>query len=446
MNKGFKVLSSVLAMSMVLASGVFAEEAKVWDAESLKVIKGYLDDNRAVVTKKVEVSSVYEELVNDAFKKDLGKYDEALKSLKNDVEVVEKLGTARCEAQFELDSANNELLAGRRLLDLAKGIGSVALDKVGGKDVNMKNLVGVELEDLTLPNLFGKNLLKADLDKLTKLKKANMDLVKSYNDATEELVKANADLATEAFYKKDNKNTEAFAKLFNKYVAKKAAENIAAGDNFVNDNLTKLKAAVETALQEAKKAWKDGKSDQYANLGLGLNGDSNGDKLTANVKALNDLYATVSKKGYTDAVLKLTDYYKDEQQATLTQGKIDLAAKIAAGKIHLIERFAKEHGFTLRACTLADYTAKVSDKAAKAEDKNKAKKDDVPNTASYFTIYVPTCELSAPAVKYYGAAQVYEKVLRRPLVCKKVKEEIVKVPMFTFDELTAYDVACCCCK
>lgn len=63
MNKGFKVLSSILAMSMVLASGVFAEnEPKFsdWEEGTLGVLKGYLTDGRMDVTKKVEVSSVYE--------------------------------------------------------------------------------------------------------------------------------------------------------------------------------------------------------------------------------------------------------------------------------------------------------------------------------------------------------------------------------------------------
>ena len=187
-------------------------------------------------------------------------------------------------------------------------------------------------------------------------------------------------------------------------------------------------------------------SDQFSSLSLKLNGDTNSEKFKDNVKALRALNEKLSNPNYAQAVKMLIDHYKTEYLANKYQGELTRKAQVAAGKIHMLETFAKEHNFTLRACSLADYTAKVSDKAAKAEDKNNAKKDDVPNTASYFMIYVPTCQLSAPAVKYYGAAQVYDKVLRRPLVCKNVKEEIVKVPMFTFDQITAYDVACCCCK
>lgn len=459
MNKGFKVLSSVLAMSMVLASGVFAVDTPDWDKGALDVLKEYLGDGRMDVTKKVEVSSVYERLVTDTFLTDLGKYDEAFDALNKDVHVVQLLGNARCKAQFELDFANNELMAGRKLLELAQGIDKVDLDKAAnGVDVKkMKELVDGELKDLDLPNLFSRNLLKADLDKLAKLKKENMDLANSYAD--DNAIKAlQADSATVKGNNFDNdakdgtKFKESFVKLYNKYVATKTDEEIKVNTEYAakqEEMIKSLKTAVEKKLKEAREAWKENSSDRFGNLGLLLPGATNAKKLEDNVKALKALSKKVGNavdSNYAKVVIKLKGDYPDEATATITQGKLTEKAQVAAGKIHMIETFAKKHGFTLRACTLADYTAKASDKAASAEDKKNAKKDDVPNTASYFMIYVPTCQLSAPAVKYYGAAQVYDKVLRRPLVCKNVKEEIVKVPMFTFDQITAYDVACCCCK
>lgn len=474
MNKGFKVLSSVLAMSMVLASGVFAVDTPDWDKEDLDVLKEYLGDGRMDVTKKVEVSSVYEKLVTDTFLTDLGKYDEAFDALKKDVRVVQRLGDARCKAQFELDSANNELMAGRKLLDLAKGIDKVDLDKDDANQVKPLKEVNKdgELVTLNLDNLFGRDLLKADLDKLAKLKKENMDLQSGYDkveaakkeakdyetNKNQTIVDLNKSIVAPNPADGDKKVlTEDFVKLYNT-VFTGDKEQIKAGDKYDNEDAAKkvvekyynkVLANKKAAAEEVGKKWREDKSDRFENLALGLLGTSTGKKLEANVKALKALskkVGNVADSVYAKVVNKLKGDYADEATATLTQGKLTEKAQVAAGKIHIIETFAKKHGFTLRACTLADYTAKASDKAASAEDKKNAKKDDVPNTASYFMIYVPTCQLSAPAVKYYGAAQVYDKVLRRPLVCENVKEEIVKVPMFTFDQITAYDVACCCCK
>lgn len=466
MNKGFKVLSSVLAMSMVLASGVFAEDdakSQDWNDQTLGVLKEYLGDGRMDVTKKVEVSSVYEGLVTKEFKKDLGLYDDAFKALEKDVDMVRKLGNARCEAQFELDSANNELMAGRMLLNLAKGIKKVkrpvaAEDGFVLKRLNKDGL----LEDVPvgeLTNLFGRDLFKADAEKLEALVKANKELQDGFdkvenlsNDLTAWGAQKLNDLKATLLPGNDDqhkKYPQSFVDLYNANfeVQIKVGEDVekAVAEKKVEEYFNKVKGEKEQALKEAKDTF----AKDEGKLGFGISdGKSRKGKLDDNLKALKTLNDNIGNHGakYDSAVSKVATDYKDEYTATLTQGKLDGKAKLAAGKIHIIETFAKKHGFTLRACTLADYTAKASDKAASAEDKKNAKKDDVPNTDAYFMIYVPTCQLSAPAVKYYGAAQVYDKVLRRPLVCKNVKEEIVKVPMFTFDQITAYDVACCCCK
>lgn len=464
MNKGFKVLSSVLAMSMVLASGVFAEndaKSQDWNDQTLGVLKEYLGDGRMDVTKKVEVSSVYEGLVTKEFKKDLGLYDDAFKALEKDVDMVRKLGNARCEAQFELDSANNELMAGRMLLNLAKGIKQVKRPDAANEGFVLKRLnKNGLLEDVPageLSNLFGRDLFKADAEKLEALVKANKELQDGY-DKVEKLNdelkawnnnKFDALKATLIPSNQKKKYPQSFVDLYNAKFKEKIngtdEVDTAVAEGKVKEYFDKVKGEKEEALKKA--------SDTFAGdegkLGFGISdGKSKGSKFEDNVKALKALNDNIGNPGakYDSAVSKVATDYKDEYTATLTQGKLDGKAKLAAGKIHIIETFAKKHGFTLRACTLADYTAKASDKAASAEDKKNAKKDDVPNTDAYFMIYVPTCQLSAPAVKYYGAAQVYDKVLRRPLVCKNVKEEIVKVPMFTFDQITAYDVACCCCK
>ena len=464
MNKGFKVLSSVLAMSMVLASGVFAEndaKSQDWNDQTLGVLKEYLGDGRMDVTKKVEVSSVYEGLVTKEFKKDLGLYDDAFKALEKDVDMVRKLGNARCEAQFELDSANNELMAGRMLLNLAKGIKQVKRPDAANEGFVLKRLnKNGLLEDVPageLSNLFGRDLFKADAEKLEALVKANKELQDGY-DKVEKLNdelkawnnnKFDALKATLISSNQKKKYPQSFVDLYNAKFKEKIngtdEVDTAVAEGKVKEYFDKVKGEKEEALKKA--------SDTFAGdegkLGFGISdGKSKGSKFEDNVKALKALNDNIGNPGakYDSAVSKVATDYKDEYTATLTQGKLDGKAKLAAGKIHIIETFAKKHGFTLRACTLADYTAKASDKAASAEDKKNAKKDDVPNTDAYFMIYVPTCQLSAPAVKYYGAAQVYDKVLRRPLVCKNVKEEIVKVPMFTFDQITAYDVACCCCK
>ena len=460
MNKGFKVLSSVLAMSMVLASGVFAEndaKSQDWNDQTLGVLKEYLGDGRMDVTKKVEVSSVYEGLVTKEFKKDLGLYDDAFKALEKDVDMVRKLGDARCEAQFELDSANNELMAGRMLLNLAKGIKKVKRPDAANEGFVLKRLnQNGLLEDVPnneLTNLFGRALFKADAEKLEALVKANKELQDGYDkvEVLSNLLAGIDDKYKEAAVKTtpDNKFKSEFINEYNELMSPKENEKLNDQSQFDGDKLKKFVEKLKKVTTEKLAQAKDTFAGDEGKLGFGiLDGKSKKSKFEDNVKALkalNDNIGNPSAK-YDSAVSKVATDYKDEYTATLTQGKLDGKAKLAAGKIHIIETFAKKHGFTLRACTLADYTAKASDKAASAEDKKNAKKDDVPNTDAYFMIYVPTCQLSAPAVKYYGAAQVYDKVLRRPLVCKKVKEEIVKVPMFTFDELTAYDVACCCCK
>ncbi len=460
MNKGFKVLSSVLAMSMVLASGVFAEndaKSQDWNDQTLGVLKEYLGDGRMDVTKKVEVSSVYEGLVTKEFKKDLGLYDDAFKALEKDVDMVRKLGDARCEAQFELDSANNELMAGRMLLNLAKGIKKVKRPDAANEGFVLKRLnQNGLLEDVPnneLTNLFGRALFKADAEKLEALVKANKELQDGYDkvEVLSNLLAGIDDKYKEAAVKTtpDNKFKSEFINEYNELMSPKENEKLNDQSQFDGDKLKKFVEKLKKVTTEKLAQAKDTFAGDEGKLGFGiLDGKSKKSKFEDNVKALKALNDNIGNPGakYDSAVSKVATDYKDEYTATLTQGKLDGKAKLAAGKIHIIETFAKKHGFTLRACTLADYTAKASDKAASAEDKKNAKKDDVPNTDAYFMIYVPTCQLSAPAVKYYGAAQVYDKVLRRPLVCKNVKEEIVKVPMFTFDQITAYDVACCCCK
>ncbi len=445
MNKGFKVLSSVLAMSMVLASGVFALD---WSTAEQEILKDRLSSGNPTDVETVKVSSVYEKLVNAKFKKDLEEYAEANKNLAEDVKWVTALGTARCKAQFDLDSANNQIVAARKFVELAKGVTSV---KAPDNGTDLKTLTKDEKVGKTnYAELFGKPLLKEDAEKLAALKKANLDLAGS-------LDKAIKDAKEKA--KKDAEGAKDFEAKID------AAAEAAGGKN----DPDKRKAAKEKLLKEAEDAvteeivattWLGLNSEKpFESFGLDLGNKSNKALLKANTEALNELNkkvlgekSTYNESVYASVVTKLSQNYGSdgsksaEQVASTTNGNLFGEAQKAAGKIHLIERFAKEHGITLRECNLADFTAKASAKAAKAEDKNKAKKDDVPNTASYFTIYVPTCEFAAPAVKYYGAAQVYEKALRRPLVCKNVKKEIVKVPMFTFDELTAYDVACCCCK
>ena len=445
MNKGFKVLSSVLAMSMVLASGVFALD---WSTDEQKFLKDSLTSENPTDVETIKVSSVYESLVNPKFKEDLEKYAKANKNLETDVKWVAALGSARCEAQFDLDSANNQIVAARKFIELAKGIESVKLPN--GKQLQkFKN--ASEVENTTYTDLFEKPLLKEDAKNLAALMKANLDLANDLADAIE----AAKDKAKETA-KKDPKFEE------NAKAAYKAAHNQQEADNDTKVNEGKelvLKKAADDAVKPATKAWLEDSKSPFGGFGLKLGSKTNEAQLKANIEALDKLKekvlgdkATYNDSVYKSVVDKLSAKYgpqtnkSAEQNASNTNGELIAEAKKAAGKIHLIETFAKEHGFTLRECNLADFTAKASAKAAKAEDKKNAKKDDVPNTATYFMIYVPTCQVSAPSVKYYGAAQVYEKALRRPLVCKNVKKEIVKVPMFTFDELTAYDVACCCCK
>ena len=376
MNKGLKVLSAVLTMSMVLASGVFAVDAE-WDKDQLDLLKDY-GFAMPTETKEVKKDVLYKELVDDDFKASLKEYDKALNAVKNDAKTIQALGDARCHAQFDLDSANNEILATRKFMELAdKGF------KKYDANLTYKAANGDKsaLEAATAA-VGGKTLFKVDADKLDKL---------------------------------------------------------------VKDNAKLVKAAPTTNANKEFEKWLDTAADvNFKDLGIKLSGsESNGDKLEANVKAIKELSEKVTKDAYAKVIEKVSKY-SDRSSADGVVSKLTTKAKLAAAKINLINDLAEKYKVTLRACSLADYTAKVPSKAAAKKDA--AKKDDVPNTASYFTIYVPTCEFAAPAVKYYGAAQVYEKALRRPLVCKKVETKTVEVPRFTFDELTAYDVACCCCK
>lgn len=449
MNKGFKVLSSVLAMSMVLASGVFALD---WSTAEQEILKDRLSSGNPTDVETVKVSSVYEKLVNAKFKKDLEKYAEANKNLAEDVKLVTALGTARCEAQFDLDSANNQIVAARKFVELAKGVTSV---KAPDNGTELKTLTKDEkVGKINYAELFGKPLLKEDAEKLAALKKANLDLAGSLDKAIND--------AKDAAKKQAEGDKEFEKKVVEAYKAAHNQEDPTGKPDKMKLAKEEFLAPVLAAVTEdiVAPTWLDSDSEKpFESFGLNLGTKKNKALLKANTEALNELNkkvlgekSTYNESVYAGVVTKLSQNYGSdgsksaEQVASTTNGKLFGEAQKAAGKIHLIERFAKEHGITLCECNLADFTAKASAKAAKAENKNKAKKDDVPNTASYFTIYVPTCEFAAPAVKYYGAAQVYEKALRRPLVCKNVKKEIVKVPMFTFDELTAYDVACCCCK
>ncbi|PNH18435.1 hypothetical protein B7R76_06235 [Mageeibacillus indolicus] len=374
MNKGLKVLSAVLTMSMVLASGVFAVDAE-WDKDQLDLLKDY-GFAMPTETKEVKKDVLYKELVDDDFKASLKEYDKALSAVTTDAKTIQALGDARCHAQFDLDSANNEILATRKFMELAgKGFKKYA-DVLTYKAAKGDKTA---LEAATAA-VNGKTLFKVDADKLDKLVKDNEKLTKN-------------------------------------------APNEA--DKF--------------------KEWLNSTADvNFKDLGIKLSGSqTNGEKLADNVKAIKELSEKVTKEAYGKVIGKVSQY-SDRSSADGVVSKLTTKAKLAAAKINLINDLAEKYKVTLRACSLADYTAKVPSKAAAKKDA--AKKDDVPNTASYFTIYVPTCEFAAPAVKYYGAAQVYEKALRRPLVCKKVGTKTVEVPRFTFDELTAYDVACCCCK
>ncbi|PNH18950.1 hypothetical protein B7R76_05255 [Mageeibacillus indolicus] len=374
MNKGLKVLSAVLTMSMVLASGVFAVEGE-WKKDELNLLKDY-GFALPTETKEVKKDVLYKELVDDNFKASLKEYDKALAAVTTDAKTIQALGDARCTAQFELDSANNQILATRKFMELA-GKGFKKYDAVLTYKAAKENKSG--LDDATVA-VNGLTLFNVDAKKLDKLVKDNEKLTKN-------------------------------------------APNEA--DKF--------------------KEWLNSTADvNFKDLGIKLPGSqSNGEKLADNVKAIKDLSEKVTKEAYGKVIGKVSQY-EDRSSADGVVSKLTTKAKLAAAKINLINDLAEKYKVTLRACSLADYTAKVPGKAAAKKDA--AKKDDVPNTASYFTIYVPTCEFAAPAVKYYGAAQVYEKALRRPLVCKKVETKTVEVPRFTFDELTAYDVACCCCK
>ena len=383
MNKGLKVLSAVLTMSMVLASGVFAVDAE-WDKDQLKLLKDY-GFAMPTETKEVKKDVLYKELVDDDFKASLKEYDKALEAVGKDAKTIQALGDARCHAQFDLDSANNEILATRKFMELAdKGFKEYAAD---AQDLEYKTLNDTKdgfAAQTAKVEVKNRKLFKVDADKLEKLIKDN----------------------------------------------KKLTDTIPAAD----------------AGDKAKfKTWLDTTANvNFKDLGIELPGSqSTGDKLEANVKAIKALSEKLQKAAY-GKVIERVSKYSDRSSADGVVSKLTTKAKLAAAKINLINDLAEKYKVTLRACSLADYTAKVPGKAAAKKDA--AKKDDVPNTASYFTIYVPTCEFAAPAVKYYGAAQVYEKALRRPLVCKKVETKTVEVPRFTFDELTAYDVACCCCK
>lgn len=455
MNKGFKVLSSVLAMSMVLASGVFAEDepSYVFSLDAQKALGLTLPTE----TKEVKKEVVYKELFDDAFKKSLDDFEEAIKKLNKDVDVIAALGDARCQAQFALDSANNQILATNKLIELAEGIDTVGITK---EEQQKLIKIGDNGEVTALNGVYNKNLFKAllfkaDAEKSASLKKANLELAESYANAIKNPEPTKEELAAA----KDKAD-----KVVDQNELKRGYKLATGSDADYNNDDNHNKPAKEAltkdyaspvALARVKKAWLEATDTLYAQLLPGYNTEkSNKEKLAANIKALNDLKDKVTKDGYNKAVTVLKDNYAHndktnetaQQVADRTVSKLRVTASKAAAKINLVNELAKRYKVTLRACSLADYTGKVSGKAETAEDKKNAKKDDVPNTASYFMVYVPTCQVSAPSVKYYGAAQVYDKVLRRPLVCKKVKEEIVKVPMFTFDELTAYDVACCCCK
>ena len=374
MNKGLKVLSAVLTMSMVLASGVFAVDAE-WDKDELELLKGY-GFALPTETKEVKKDVLYKELVDDNFKASLKEYDKALKTLTSDAKTIQALGDARCQAQFDLDSANNEILASRKLMELAKGIGHIDEDyTVQTAWYNKeKKEYQVDGTDMTINNDY--EFFAQDLAELKKLIKVNKEL--SSMSATD--------------------------------LAKKPLSFFVESDKDYGQLLMDNKKAID-------KLFKKTEAPAY-------------DALLNKVK---------TRFGANEKLHKTAEQVTDQTVSELTT-----QAKVAAAKINLINDLAEKYKVTLRACSLADYTAKVPSKAAAKKDA--AKKDDVPNTASYFTIYVPTCEFAAPAVKYYGAAQVYEKALRRPLVCKKVETKTVEVPRFTFDELTAYDVACCCCQ
>ncbi|ADC91629.1 hypothetical protein HMPREF0868_0002 [Mageeibacillus indolicus UPII9-5] len=371
MNKGFKVLSSVLAMSMVLASGVFALD---WNKGELDILE-HAGFKTLTGTKEVNENVLYMDLLEKGFKESLKKFDDALNAVVKDANIIAKLGNERCKAQFELDSANNQILATDKFIELAKGIETINVSYKRLSEVD--NTVG----DVSQGD---RKVFAKDAKKLKEL----LELNKKYFDDLAEAKKSNTF------------NIDA-------YLAHKKSDTL-------------LGAVFE---------------GEKTNLQL----------FEGNDKEISDLLSYTAHKNYTE-VVKRIEPYATREGADRAYSDLDLEAKKATTKINLINNLAKQYKVTLRACSLADYTAKASGKAAKAEDKNNAKKDDVPNTASYFPIYVPSCQVSAPAVKYYGAAQVYEKVLRRPLVCKKVETKTVKVPMFTFDEITAYDVACCCCK
>ncbi|ADC90837.1 hypothetical protein HMPREF0868_0057 [Mageeibacillus indolicus UPII9-5] len=369
MNKGLKVLSAVLTMSMVLASGVFAVDANPeWTKDELDLLKkGGYGFALSTETKEVKKEVLYKELVDDDFKASLKEYDKALEAVGKDAKTIQALGDARCQAQFDLDSANNQILATRKFMDLAQGIEHVS-----------------KYDTHRFPSKDGK-YEKPEISEVYKVPEGNYFAAdaKKLNDLIKE----------------------------NKKFTKMTAEELNQAQSF-----------------------------------LGVQGEKNGDLAKANYEELQKAVKKYDAK-YFALVAKVEEAYGGENSlrtSDTTVSGLTTKAKVATAKINLINDLAEKYKVTLRACSLADYTAKASGKAAAKKDA--AKKDDVPNTASYFTIYVPTCEFAAPAVKYYGAAQVYEKALRRPLVCKKVETKTVEVPRFTFDELTAYDVACCCCK
>ena len=385
MNKGFKVLSSVLAMSMVLASGVFAYDfsLKTYTKDESEILKSWLAPLRKVKVVTKEEGVLYKELVDPAFLADLANYEKVLEKVERDADVVKALGDARCAAQFDLDYANNQIMATRKLIELADGIGNIGEEEY---------------------------------------------VVKS------------------ATYQKPSKDGESGSYI------KKDLDYLVIGENdyFFAKELTELKKLIAenkrlSKIPEAELLKKDST--------FFVEGDKTyGQMLIDNAKAIEDLLDKADKAPYQTLLAKLksnygaTDELSAEQVADKTVSALYTKAKKAAAKIRLLNDFAEKHKFTLRECLLAQGSTQVNPKDAKKDSKKDSKKDDVPNTASYFPIYVPACMIAVPPVKYYGAANVYHNALYRPYVCEETVVEVIEVPKYTFDEITAYDVACCCCK
>lgn len=185
-----------------------------------------------------------------------------------------------------------------------------------------------------------------------------------------------------------------------------------------------------------------------------LNADFGGDLVTLGIKVGSELNETAEK------IYKLNEKFTSAEYQ-------NMISRILSGAVVYVAQKGE--------CHEARNVAAAAEAQVKAK-KNTVGKDDVPDTAAYFDLRViqPTLNKTESLYAYYfdldgnihwveyypaingyrflscapqylPAQEAYRLALSRPLYCRPYYEFVTEVePLFTFDEITAYEVAVCC--